>query len=174
MITELGGRVTMMGLSSRRGLRIPKKKHPHHGEGSEKASQQTGRPTCTLNLPIKEYSEAFNPEHLCIQYYYKLYTIPYTMRKSPLGLCRCSGSEDWGKKSIELFSPSLFSKGEKILRKLLMCFAFLSGAFFLLFYPINTFGDNSKIFGVYKNIVPGWTYFAYYGQFLLTSCLLLN
>ena len=55
-----------MELSSRRGLRIPKKKHPNH-EGSEKASQQSGRPTCTLNLPIKEYSEAFNPEHLYIQ-----------------------------------------------------------------------------------------------------------
>ena len=86
-----------MELSSRRGLRIPKKKHQNH-EGSEKASQQSGRPTCTLNLPIKEYSEAFNPEHLYIQYYYMLYTILYTVRNSSLGLCQCSGSEDWGKK----------------------------------------------------------------------------
>ena len=30
---------------------------------------------CTVNLPIKEYSEAFNPEHLYIQYYYILYHI---------------------------------------------------------------------------------------------------
>ena len=133
--------------------------------GFSRQEHWSGLPFPSPCMKVKSESEV--TESCCC-------TTPYTMRNSSLGLCRCSGSEDRRKKSIELFCPALFSKGEKISRKLLMYFVCLSESFSLWFYSINTFGGNSKIFGVYKNIVSGWPYFVYYGQFLLTSCLLLN
>lgn len=72
MITELCGRHCDR-IVQQEASQDSKEKVPKIMGGIRKGKLADRKTNMYLNLPIKEYSEAFNPERLYIQYYYILY-----------------------------------------------------------------------------------------------------